>query len=98
MSDDWAIRACEPPLHTGPQLAQWMERDITLARRFGATMNNEARMPKSMTNTPDTLYCPNCHIATRTNCERCLHCGKPLRTEAQTRALTATLTTGRERS
>jgi hypothetical protein len=21
------------------------------------------------------LYCPNCHLATRASCQRCLHCG-----------------------
>ena len=24
------------------------------------------------------LYCPHCHLATRANSERCLHCGRNL--------------------
>jgi predicted amidophosphoribosyltransferase len=36
-----------------------------------------------------TVYCPNCHLATPANRERCLHCGKPVRQRDQTQRATA---------
>lgn len=32
-----------------------------------------------------TVYCPHCHLATRADCERCLHCGTTVSPDNQSR-------------
>ena len=46
-------------------------------------------MPKSPNNPLRTVYCPHCHLATRANSVRCLHCGKPASRQDQTQRRTA---------
>ena len=61
-------------------------------------MNNEAAMTKSKANTLKTVYCPNCHLSTRANSDRCLHCGKAMLSLVTARGSAAAPAAGRERS
>lgn len=38
--------------------------------------DDTAMMTRSSDLEIKTVYCPHCHLATRANCNRCLHCEK----------------------
>jgi hypothetical protein len=55
------------------------------ARLLLADVSKENEMiPNSPTTPLRTMYCPHCHLATRANSERCLHCGKHVPRQSQT--------------